>query len=184
MKTSRLMLTILIVVAVVQLAVPASLIVERELALRQGQAYKFKTAPVDPADAFRGRYVALRFEQSSAPSTPGQKLESGQKAYATIAVGQDGFARFSSVSSRPPADQPHLRCHVAWANGSQVQLELPIDRFYLEESRAPAAEQAYWQHNRRGQQDTYAVVRVRNGLGVIENLFIGGQPVAELARRH
>jgi len=53
------------------------------------------------------------------------------------------------------------------------------DRLYLEESKAPAADEAYRQSNRRGQTNvsTYAVVRIRNGTGVIENVFIGDKPL-------
>jgi uncharacterized membrane-anchored protein len=90
MRISKLLFA---VVAVVQLAVPASLIVRHELTLQQGQMFKFKTAPVDPYDAFRGRYVALRFEQNVAPVVAGEKLACGQKGYATLETDKDGFAK-------------------------------------------------------------------------------------------
>ena len=60
MKHWRLLVFALVGFA--QLAVPASLIWKRERTLRQGHVWKFRTAPVDPVDAFRGRYVALEFE--------------------------------------------------------------------------------------------------------------------------
>ena len=180
----KISMAIFALVATIQLAVPASLIVRHELTLRQGTAYKFKTAPVDPYDAFRGRYVALRFEQNHGTLAPNNKLERGQKAYATLTTDKDGFAKFTAVSATPPADKPYLRAHVSWANGSTVNLELPFDRFYMEEKLAPDAERAYSQNNRRGQTNTttYALVRIRNGTGVIENLFIGDKPIATVAR--
>jgi uncharacterized membrane-anchored protein len=181
MKMSKLLFA---VVVVAQLAAPAWMIVGHELTLRQGVLFKFKTAPVDPYDAFRGRYVALRFEQNTAPLAPGGKLERGQKVYATLATDKDGFAKFSAVSATPPTDKLYLCVHVSWLNGSNVNLELPFDRYYLGEDLAPAAEQAYWQNNRRGQtnHNAYASVRIRNGSGVIENLFVAGKPIVELAR--
>ena len=184
MKISPSMMAVFAAVAVAQVMVPASLIVRHELTLQRGQPYKFKTAPVDPYDAFRGRYVALRFDQSHARLVAGQKLGRGQKAFATIETGKDGFARFTAVSVDPPRDQPYLRVHALWANGPDVNLELPFDRFYMEEHIAPAAEQAYWQNNRRGQTNTatYALVRVRAGTGVIENLYIGNEPISRIAR--
>jgi hypothetical protein len=51
----------------------------------------------------------------------------------------------------------------------------------MEETKAPAAEKAYRESNRRGAQDAYVVLRVRDGAGVIENLFVGGKPIAEAA---
>ena len=180
----KISMAIFALVATIQLAVPASLIVRHELTLRQGTAYKFKTAPVDPYDAFRGRYVALRFEQNHAPLASGNKWERGQKAYATLATDKDGFAKFTAVSTTPPADKPYLLVHAGWLNSSDVNLELPFDRFYMEERIAPAAEQAYRQNNRRGQTNTttYALVRIRNGTGVIENLFIGDKPISQFVR--
>jgi hypothetical protein len=63
-------------------------------------------------------------------------------------------------------------------------MELPFDRYYMEEHLAPAAEQAYWQNNRRGQttQNAYALVRIRNDTGAIENLFVAGKPIVEFVR--
>src|SRR5205085_8475834 len=60
MKPWRLIVFVL--VALAQLAAPGSLIWKRENTLRKGSVWKFRTAPVDPVDAFRGRYVALQFE--------------------------------------------------------------------------------------------------------------------------
>ena len=57
------MLRILIfgVVALAQLAVPATMVWQRDQTLKQGRVWKFRTAPVDPVDVIRGRYIALRF---------------------------------------------------------------------------------------------------------------------------
>ncbi|MBD3853743.1 MAG: GDYXXLXY domain-containing protein [Acidobacteria bacterium] len=57
----RLRLALFTVVALVQLTVAGGAIVRSELALRTGEAFRFRIQPVDPVDAFRGRYVAIRF---------------------------------------------------------------------------------------------------------------------------
>ena len=71
-------------------------------------------------------------------------------------------------------------------NSGSVYFTMPFDRYYMEETKAPAAERAYWQSNRRGQtnQNAYAVVRIRNGESVLENLYVAGQPIAEFVRTH
>src|SRR5262245_32172783 len=171
MISSKLIMALFGLTAAVQLAVPGALIYRHESTLRHGTPYKFKTAPVDPADAFRGRYVALGFEEHQAPLAANKEFARGQKAYATVETDKDGFARFTSLSTAPPKDKAYLKVHVAWLSVDSADLQLPFDRFYLEESVAPAAEEAYWQNNRRGQTNsaTYALVRIRNGTGVIEN---------------
>ncbi len=64
-----LRLALFVVVALVQLAVAGGAIVKSELALRTGEAFRFRIQPVDPVDAFRGRYVAIRFAVERAPAT-------------------------------------------------------------------------------------------------------------------
>ncbi|MBK6341440.1 MAG: GDYXXLXY domain-containing protein [Flavobacteriales bacterium] len=58
-------------IALAQLAVPAWMIAGRERVLSQGEVFKFKTAPIDPRDPFRGEYVRLDFEAESA--VPGKR---------------------------------------------------------------------------------------------------------------
>jgi len=176
--TSRTRLWLFAVMALVQLAAPAGMIFSHERTLAKGQAFKFRTAPVDPYDAFRGRYVALRLENSEATLAEGVEASRGQTVYATIDAGDDGFARFGVASLAPPQDKPYLKAKAGYASGKgAVGLQLPFDRFYMEESKAPAAEAAYWAHNKRGAQDAYIVVRVLDGAGVIEDLYVGGKSI-------
>jgi len=180
--TSRTRLWLFAAVALVQLAAPASMILSRERTLAQGEAFKFRTAPVDPYDAFRGRYVALRLADNEAVLPQGLSVSYGQTVYATLENGADGFAKFGAASLTPPKDQPYLKVKAGLANDKGgIALQLPFDRFYMEEGKAPQAEAAYREHGRRGAQDAYVILRVLDGAGVIENLFVGGQPIAEVA---
>src|SRR3546814_15739493 len=61
MKPIRVAWLLLAIALVLQWALPASLAARSEYVLRNGARYYLRTAPVDPADAFRGRYVALQF---------------------------------------------------------------------------------------------------------------------------
>jgi uncharacterized membrane-anchored protein len=183
---ARWMAAVFAIVAVVQLDVPVAMITSREATLRHGRAYKFRTRPIDPYDAFRGRYVWLGFEQDHAPWRGETTAVAGTKAYAFIQEGPDGFAMVREVRAQPPADGEYLEVRVGYpgwgTNSSSVYFTLPFDRYYMEETKAPGAERAYRQHqNTRGQtnQNTYAVVRIRHGDAVLENLYVGGKPIAE-----
>jgi hypothetical protein len=183
MKTSRWRLMALAVAVTLQLAVPASMIVWRERTLREGEAFKFRTRPLNPYDAFRGGYVALQFEQNQAALPPGVTVERGQRLYVPLETDKDGFARFGTASLAPPASGPYLKLHAWHVTGTNsVSLEPPFNRFYMEKKLAPAAEQAYREHGRRGQQDAYVTLRVRDGFAVIENLYVGGKPITEFVR--
>jgi hypothetical protein len=148
-----------------------------------GQAFKFRTAPVDPYDAFRGRCVWLRIEQNSLPVPAGVQWTRGQEVFAVIETGTNGFSRLGELRGTRPDDRPYLTVRVNRIAGPTAYLLVPLDRFYIQESLAPAAEKAYREHSRTSGRDAYITVRVRDGLGVIENLWIDGVPIHEFVTR-
>ena len=94
-------LLIFILVALAQLGVPAMLAWGRIQTLTHGRVWKFRTAPVDPEDAIRGRYVALRFaaESFSAPEKPeSEQIPAGATVYVVLKEDADGFAQVDHVS--------------------------------------------------------------------------------------
>jgi hypothetical protein len=62
-------------------------------------------------------------------------------------------------------------------------LERGFDRYYTDEHLAPAAERAYWQHSSGETREAYITVRVREGLAVLEELYIAGKPVREFVQQ-
>lgn len=183
MKT-KLFFSLFVAVAIVQLAVTINQIRRYENILHTGTIYKLRTAPVDPYDAFRGRYVALNYSNTIASLKQGQKLEKGAPAYVTLQKDADGFAQFEEISGVPPFKGDYLR--VAYlgqsGNANNIHFRLPFDRFFMEETKAPQAEEAYRKYgNRRGQKidDTYVILRVKGGRGVIEDLYIKDKPIRD-----
>lgn len=174
-------MTIAILAAMVaaQWAVPMSMIAKREMTLSQGTQYKFRCEPVDPYDAFRGKYVALRIQPEGNLTWKGTALEYNQEVYVALGTDDDGFVRVDEILLRPPNDRDYVTAKVSWnsAGAEAVSLQFPFDRFYLEENKAPEAERAYNQSLRREVQDTYISVRVRKGFGVIEELYISDTPL-------
>ncbi len=182
MKTKSV-LFLLGIAILLQLAVPASMILKRERVLAHGQAFKFRTAPVDPYDAFRGRYVALDFDQRHVALPRGHGFAGHEKAYALIAEDAEGFAIFSGISRDRPESGPYLSTKIQYVSTTDVSLRLPFDRFYMDESEAPEAERAYRQNSVRSNQNAYVQIRIENGFGVIEDLFIDGTPIREFLSR-
>ena len=180
MKNMKWLLPVFAVVALVQLAVPAGMIVRREWTLKEGKAYKFHTAPVDPYDAFRGRFVALSLEPNSVSSE--KDFPSRTKVYVTLEEGPDGYAVFTGAFLTPPHDKDYIKAESLYNNQGKLSLRLPFDRFYMEESAAPKAEQAYREHSRGKEHDAYVTIRVRDGFAVLENLYVAGKPIAEVVR--
>ena len=108
MSGKRIRLILFIVLAVVQLSVAGGAIIRSEIALRSGEVFRFKLRPVDPVDAFRGRYVALRLETNDAPVAESLEQPWRQKVYVPLEIDDEGFAVFGRADLRPPEDGPYL----------------------------------------------------------------------------
>lgn len=163
--------------ALLQLAVPVSMIQARESVLRNGTVFRMKTLPVDPYDLFRGRYVALNPENPLCPH-PGVELKTGQWAYARLETAADGFVRCSVLSLQPPQDSAdYLRLRVSSSTQSEVSLDWPFDRYYLEEPLAPAAEDAYRQMS--AEDKAWIQIRVYKGQGVLAQLYLNEMPLRD-----
>jgi GDYXXLXY motif protein len=176
MKTARL--GIFILVALAQLSVPAMLAWGRIQTLTHGRVWKFKTAPVDPIDAVRGKYVMLRFDAEDKYRQP-EQLTSADYLYAVLKEGPDGFAEIDhlSTSASPPDSAMKVEPGGFW--DGQQRVVFPLRYFWLTEKRAPAAEQAYRANSKRGEQNAYATIRVRNGDAALEQLYIDNKPLAD-----
>ena len=171
-----------IVLAVAQLAAPAWMILGEERVLRNGRALKLQTRPVDPADVFRGRYVALGFAIEQVPRALVRgDLEPGDAAYLELREGADGFAEAVALQKEKPAGDLFLKAKVSFTTPENVGVELPFNRYYMDENAAPEAEAAY-RDRTADPKEAWVTVRVLQGRGVIEELYIGGKPVREFLR--
>lgn len=172
----NLRLLILIPLALIQLAVPGWMILQQERILHHGRVFKFKTAPVDPYDAFRGRYVALQFDANSNGIKPNSDLQN-RKVWVRFEVDEKGFAKVREESKKPLTGDD-----VVMATRFYSNLHFPFDRYYMDENAAPKAETAYRNNSRREHQNACATVRILNGHAAIEELYIDDKPIREFLR--
>jgi uncharacterized membrane-anchored protein len=178
-KTLRLIL--FIALALAQIAVAARAIILSEIALRHGEVYRFRLQPVDPVDAFRGRYIALRFAEDRAHVTDEVPHLGQEKVYVPLVVDYEGFASFGSARLEAPetGDYLYLQGGVDFMDDDgerRLLLALPFRRYYITEELAKEVDTAMWN---RGIRPAWVTVRVYEGLGVIEELYVDGLPVPE-----
>ncbi len=102
----NLRLIVFILVALAQLAVPASIVWTRGQTLAYGRVWKFKTEPVDPDRCdFAGATLLLRFaaEKAKAITTSrnySRVIRSGESSLSTLKEdSEDGFAQVDQVST-------------------------------------------------------------------------------------
>ncbi len=175
-----------IIVSLILTAVVVQPVIQNALTLNSGELFLFPTAPVDPSDPFRGRYVQLSFDQRSAPLG---ELESSvlekKVGYGIIEKMSDGSAKISSIVYSRPSDLPYLTLtakqnHLTYGNERTIDFDFPFDRFYMNEKLAPLAEQIY-RENQSSSTPAHLAVRIKNGKGTIEDLLVNGQPIKKLA---
>ena len=170
-------LIVFALVGLAQLTAPASLIWKREQTLRHGRVWKFRTAPVDPVDAFRGRYIALQFEAEGQEISPPPNAGYGQTIFLTMQEDAEGFARIDQVNLSRPASDDFIEAQL---RGKTVSL--PFDKYWVTERDAPAAEAAYRAQSRRDKRNAFATVRVFRGDAALEQLYLDGLPLGEYLR--
>ena len=182
MKAMRI--AVFVAVALAQITVPASMIWKREQTLKRGRVWKFKTAPVDPVDAIRGRYIALRFAAEELPKSVSLPKQANapldNSVYATLKEDAEGFAQVDHVSDIPSTGDNVIKTE-AW-QVTKAYLRFPFDQFWVNEKIAPEAETAYAANSRRQKDNAYVTVRVRNGDAALEQLYIDNQPLADYLR--
>lgn len=105
--------------AVAQWVVPGSLIRTSEKILAEGKPYRFRIRPVDPADLFRGRYVAIAVERSTVDLErlpEDEEFLRGAVRHALLAVDAAGFAYPTALVREGPSGAGSIRVRVGWVN--------------------------------------------------------------------
>jgi uncharacterized membrane-anchored protein len=187
MISNKMALTGLIILCLAQLFVAGRMISTHEAVLKEGVAYKFKTAPIDPNDPFRGKYITLNFENNELNVPDATQWHAGQRAYGRIKNNDEGFAIIDQlVEILPDTEEPYFEMTIGniinTPEEQKVFLNFPFDRFYLEEKKAPEAEQIYREALASGSADTYALVYIKAGRAVIEDVLVGDLSIKNLGR--
>lgn len=188
MKSKKISLTAFIVVAIIQLAIPAKMIWDKERILETGKEFKFETAPIDPSDPFRGKYIVLQYKENTVQVDSEDPWVEGEKIYVILKTDAKGFAAIDNVSKEKPADNTDfVRAKVQFTSGvhsKTLGISYPFDRFYMEESKAYDAEQAYLKSQLDSTKTTYALVNIKNGEAVLKDVLIDGTSIAEIVKKN
>lgn len=171
---SRLLL--FVAAAILQLAAPLYMAWHWENILQTGETFYWQTAPVDPYDAFKGRYMALRFQQATVPRPDYTDWHYGQTAYVSLDRDSQNHAYISGISRSIPPHTAYLQVKISYIQDNMIHVELPFQRYYLPESLSTAAETAY---RKQAGAATVAAVRIKDGYGVIEQLYIKEETLPE-----
>ena len=176
MNNVKYLFVLFLAISLAQIAAPLYMAWHWENILQTGQTFYWQTAPVDPYDAFKGRYIDLRFKEMSGPALDNTEFHYGQAAYALIGVNQEGHAYIRGITQLQPTAAPFIRVKINYIQDNLVHVELPFRRYYLPENQATAAETAY---QKKAGQTAIAAVRLKDGYGVIEQLYIDNKTLTD-----
>ena len=186
MNYKKLLFPAFILIVIVQLYIPAKMVFGREDILKTGTEYKFRTAPMDPNDPFRGKYIELDYSASTFNIEEGEEWENDENIFILLTTDEKGFAKIKSVSRQKPEKTTEF------TNGKVVRtitrkpkmliIQYPFDRYYMEEYKAPDAEKAFRESQRNNKEEAYALVNIKNGESVLKDVLIGGISIKEIAQ--
>lgn len=172
------------VMAAFQVGALAWMIRDHEQVLEDGRVYRFRTAPIDPRDPFRGEYVVLNFEaeQGRWPLKDGEGKTGTTQAYGVLGLDSAGYAVITTLLMEGPPEEDHLVVtFMTWGGDTVDRIALPFDRYYMQEGDGAVTEkllQTQWiESEPTPPLPAHAVVRVLNGQAVVEDLVIDGRPV-------
>ncbi len=164
---------VFIIMFIFQLAVPLSMIIRREIILQKGETVKFQIQPVDPFDPFRGKYLNIRVI-SNRVNTDTDEYSIDQTVFAHIDIDSEGFGSFTGISSSPPDNSLSIKCKISSFGDNLVLLNLPFNRYYINEKYSKLGEELYLKYSRGVRDDAYITVRINGGKAVLENMFLNG----------
>ncbi len=192
MKKRTLLFLAFLAMVLVQLYVPAQMIWGREEILNTGREYKFRTAPIDPNDPFRGKYIILRYQQNSVVVPIENPWQHGQDIYVLLKkTDPNGYVRITGISKEEPknpesayvkAKVDYINTQTPEAGKSTVFIAYPFDRFYLEESLAEEAEATYVETQEDSTQVAFAVVKIRKGEAVLQDVMIDSVSITDMVK--
>lgn len=184
MNNKKFILAVFIFVALAQLYVPAKMILDREKVLANGIDFKFRTAPIDPNDPFRGKYISLQFENNVIEIQNEEDWRGGEDVYVILVEDYNGFAKIESVSKTKPSNEfSFVKAKVSYVsdNGSQqLTVDYPFDRYYMEESKAYEAENVYIRSLPDSTQKAYALVKIKGGEAVLKDVLINDVSIRDI----
>lgn len=169
---------VVILLAILQLGLLTKFIYSYENLAKNGTIYKFALMPVDPYDAFRGRYLSLQFKDIELPNE-GRTNYYNEKIYVELATDENGFAKIISVAKTPDAikGQNYVR-----ATDKYSSLSWPFTRFYLQDEYARLTDQ--YLNEIISNHNVYATIAVKNGAGRILDIYVDDMPIVTFLQKN
>ena len=112
----KMMMALFVVMCLAQWIVPGKMVYDSENTIAEGVLYKFKTAPIDPSDPMRGKYITLSFQENFLLFTDSAEWQRGDEIFVTFTTDSAGFAVPEQVYHTKPEAESFLETFVEHIN--------------------------------------------------------------------
>lgn len=179
MKSSSIAGILFIAMMTIQLYVPIREVIRKERVWHSGITAKMQLAPIDPSDPFRGKFITLSFRENTIDVSTRSEWKAGQEVYVFMKPDNNRLLHIDHLGAFYSEDKNLicLKATIQRLNDKQgykeVRLLYPFEQFYMEESKAPKAEEAYQSALRDSSTIAYGLLSVYKGEAVIRDILIG-----------
>lgn len=168
---------------ILQLTIPLKMIFDSENIIKNGDVHYLECMPVDPSDPFRGRYIDLRYkaENQAYKFDNWKQYSRGDILYASMAQNGD-YSEIVQIFTHAPQGS-YVKIKVASKSSNGLYIDIPLDRYYMEENAAIASD-TLLRFRREGKNlDIYAKTRTKDGEIMLEEVFVNSIPVGAYITR-
>lgn len=164
--------------------VPTDMVLQSSNVLAKGELMRFKCAPIDPQDPFRGSYIVLQLDNRDFPLPANHTFQSGDRVYISFGTDSAGYATIKAISANKPTQMLNiLETKIDYISNEDnkpvATLDFPFTRFYMDEFKAPKAEKLYNDAMLTDSTRTYAIVYIYNGKARISNVVVKGRLITD-----
>lgn len=183
MNRKKIATLVFILAIIAQWFVPSKMIWEKERVIATGRIFKFKTAPIDPVDPFRGRYIHLQFESDTFKVTDKTQWCINEDVYVCLSNDSLGYATVKTISKKEPENTTdYVKAKIRFISDDKqkvLTIRYPFENYYMEESKAPKAEKIYRNASIQQRITGYALVYVKSGESALKDVIVKGKSLTE-----
>lgn len=180
MKSNKIVI-LFVVLAIIQIAVPAQMMIKHENILQNGKVFKFRIAPVDPSNAFKGSYLDLYFYDVKLGNVTKKHWNEREEAYVIVKNSSDNYMYISElIKEKPTSSVDFIKVKINYTYNDSISISYPFNEFYMDEGKAPKAEKAYNKYVKDPAQKCYALVSVIDGDAVLKDVIINNKSIKEI----
>ncbi len=133
----------------------------------------------------RGKYITLGFVDDYIEIQGDSSFLGAQEIFVIVEENDLGFAIIKNINVDKPSDHmDYVKAkinHVSYyEDTARIYIQYPFDRYYMEEFKAPIAEEVYFESARDSTSVTWALVKIKDGEAVLQDVMIDGISIHEI----